>query len=340
MTKILERLAAIETQQNKVMEELTEYLVERVDDALSQLSKYLSSEDVRKRFTSWTLDDAPKAELSWNATENLIKKTLSRRLRDIIEQWEEDNKVFSTARESLLKHFQQRYNFVEEQLRNLQGETDSGFTVAAKMAFAVLDIIFLPLDLLHSVMRVPFLTVMTLAQASQNKKKLKAFKEDRCAFMTKESSAFYLELVNDKICLPMFAQEQLREVHLYLDRIKASIPELIQADKMLYQQLIDETRGKKQLLDLYQPILSKASELRGDLAVFGFKEVFGEDISLKTLDWQEDESHRLGSGAFGVVYKGIMTKYGRKQPVALKVYSEALHAKNACEILAEVELLR
>ncbi|XP_067035313.1 uncharacterized protein [Acropora muricata] len=357
MTKILERLAAIETQQNKVMEELTEYLVERVDDALTQLSKYLSTEDVRKSFTSWTLDDAPKAEMSWEATENLIKKTLSRRLRDIIEQWEEDNKVFSTARESLIKHFQQRYNFVEEQLRNLQGvviddndiadnvgghgasNTDSSLTVAQKVVVGVTSPLWVPLSLVALVIGAPVVGIMALTEKLQDKKKLKAFKEDRCAFMTKES-AEYLRSVNDSLGLLMFVKAQLREAALCLDRIKARIPELIQADKMLCEQLNDETRGKKQVLDLYQPILNMASVLRGNLAVFGFKEVFGEEISLKTLDWQEDESHRLGCGAFAVVYKGIMTKYGRKQPVALKVYSEALHAMNACEIMAEVELLR
>ena len=72
---------------------------------------------------------------------------------------------------------------------------------------------------------------------------------------------------------------------------------------MLCQQLIDETRGKKQLLDLYQPLLEIASVLRGNLAVFGFKEVFGEDVSRKTSDWQEEESHHLGCGAFAIVYK-------------------------------------
>ena len=339
MRDILQRLVAIETQQNKVMEELTEYLPKRVNLALTQLSKYLSSEDVRKRFTSWTLYDAPKAEMFWEATVNKIMKTLSRRLRDIIKQWEEDNKVFANARESLLKHFQQRYNFVEEQLRNLQSvviagnvgghgasNTDSSLTVAQTVVVAL-------------VIGAPVLGIMALREKLQDRKKLNTYKEDRCAFMTKES-AEYLDAANNEFVLRKFVIEQLGEAQLCLQRMKARIPELIQADKMLCEQLNDETLGKKQLLDLYLPILSKASGLRDDLAVFGFKEVFGEDISLKTLDWQEDESHRLGCGAFTNVYKGIMTKYGRKQPVALKVYHGALHATNACEILAEVELLR
>ena len=352
MTKILQRLVSIETQQNKVMQGLTEYLSKRVYQALTQLSKYLSTEDVRKRFTSWTLDDAPKAEMSWEATENLIKKTLSRRLRDIIEQWEEDNKVFSTARESLLKHFQQRYNFVEEQLRNLQGvviadnvasveasNKDGSLSFAQKVVVGVTSPIWIPLSLVALVIGAPVVGIMALTEKLQDKKKLKTYNEDRCAFMTKES-AEYLDKVNNEIVLRQFVNEQLREAKQCLEGIKARIPELIQADKMLCEQLGNQTRGEKQLLDLYKPLLNVASVLRGNLAVFGFNDVFGEEISRKTLDWQEDESHRLGSGAFAVVYKGTMTRNGSNQPVALKVYNKELSAMNACEILAEVELLR
>ena len=352
MKKIRERLLAIEAQQNEVFGELTKHLSDQVDCALKQLSKYLSTDDVRKRFTSWTLDDAPKAEMSWEATELQIEKMLSRRLKDIIEQWEEDNKVFSNARESLLKHFQRRYNSLEGQLRNLQGVviadnvgdsaasyTNTDLPVAAKIVIGVTSPIWIPLSLVALVIGAPIVGIMTLREKVQDTKKLKTYKEDRRAFMKKES-AQYLDRANKETVLQVFVNEQLREPKLCLEKIKARIPELIQADKMLCEQLNYETRDKKQLLDLYLPILSMASELRGNLVVFGFKEVFDEDISRKKLDWEEDESHRLGPGAFGVLYKGTMTRNGLKEPVALKLHSEALHAMNACEILAEVELLR
>ena len=217
--------------------------------------------------------------------------------------------------------------------------TDIYFPVTAKVVIGVTSPIWIPLSLVAVVIGSPIVGILVLRETLHEKKKLRTYKQDRCAFLTKVSPE-YLDSVNNEVVLREFVDEQLREAKLCLERIKARIPELIEADKMLYQQLNDETRGKKQLLDLYLPILRKASELRGDLAVFGFKEMFGEDISCKNLDWQEDESHRLGSGAFGVVYKGTMTRIEPNQPVALKVYNEALHAKNACEILAEVELLR
>ena len=80
----------IEKAQTLVMAALKKYLKTREDDALMKLSEYLSSEEVKTRFTSWTLDEVPKAERSWEVTENQIMKVLSRRLRETIEQWEED----------------------------------------------------------------------------------------------------------------------------------------------------------------------------------------------------------------------------------------------------------
>ena len=120
MGEIVNRLEAIEQQQSEVVADLHQYLKTRTNVALQRLSEYLSSEEVKARFTSWTLDEVPSSEDSWEVTENQIAKVLSRRLREFIEHWEEDNKVFANTRASLVQHFQTRYNFVEGQLRNLQ----------------------------------------------------------------------------------------------------------------------------------------------------------------------------------------------------------------------------
>ena len=65
------RLVVIEKAQTLVMADLKKYLKTREDAALLCLSVYLSSEEVKTRFTSWTLDEVPKAESSWEVTENL-----------------------------------------------------------------------------------------------------------------------------------------------------------------------------------------------------------------------------------------------------------------------------
>ena len=108
MGEIVNRVEAIEEQQSEVVADLYQYLRARTNVALQKFSEYLSSEQVKTRFTSWTLDEVPSSEDAWEATENQIANVLSRRLREFIEYWEEDNKVFANTRAPLVQHFQTR----------------------------------------------------------------------------------------------------------------------------------------------------------------------------------------------------------------------------------------
>ena len=275
MTQIIYRLVLIEKQQKEVMEDLKKYLKKREDGALEKLSKHLSSEEVKARFTLWTLDEVPNVERSWKVTENQIMKVLLSRLREMIQQWEEDNQVFTNARESLVQHFQQRYNFVAEQLRNLQDAvttnnmnvqqtvtTDSGLSLGEKIFIGVTSPIWFPLSLVALVIGAPFIGAFAVKEKLEDKKKIKKYEENRCAFMAKQSVA-YLDLAKNEIVLRPFVRNQLEDARLCLRQIEARIPELIQADKMLCERLIDETRSKKEIQNFYQPVMDEGSCLRG-----------------------------------------------------------------------------
>ena len=54
MGQILVRLITIGREQKQVMTDLNKRLKTRVDDALNELSQYLSTAEVIARFTSWT----------------------------------------------------------------------------------------------------------------------------------------------------------------------------------------------------------------------------------------------------------------------------------------------
>ena len=209
MEEIVNRLEAIEEQQSEVVADLRQYLKKRTNAALQRVTEYLSSEEVKARFTSWTLDEVPRSEDSWEVTRNQIFKALSRRLREFIEQWEEDNKVFANARASLVQHFQTRYNFVEGQLRNLQNaitaddivleEQRSGtnLSVTGKVIIGVTSPIWVPLGLVVLVIGVPIYGIMAIRSKLEDRKKTKKYEEDRCAFL-RENSAVYLEDIREK----------------------------------------------------------------------------------------------------------------------------------------------
>ena len=351
MGEIVNRLEAIEEQQSEVVAGLRQYLKTRTNVALQRVTEYLSSEEVKARFTSWTLDEVPRSEDSWEVTRNQIAKALSRRLREFIEQWEEDNKVFANARASLVKHFQTRYNFVEGQLRNLQNAItaddivledqlpETNLSVTEKVIIGVTSPIWIPLGLVALVIGVPIYGIMAISRKLEDRKKIKKYEEDRCAFM-REISAVYLEDIREKQWLKPFVKEQMKEAKVCLQQIAARLPELIEADKMLCNQLRDETRSQQDITKRYQPIMDEGSSLRGRLAEFGFKEVRVTDISADHLNWKEDKSSRLGCGAFGAVYQGNMKRDKKSYTVALKVYNEVLDDKNASLFMAEVQMLR
>ena len=352
--KIADRIKEIEKEQSKVIADLNVYRKERVNGALRELSEYLSSEVVKARFTSWTTDEVPAPENSWEVTENQIAKVLSKRLRDLIEQWEEDKQVFAGARTSIEQHFQQRYNFMEGQLRDLQNAitvditdvsgdqlqlSQANFSLAKKVVIGVTSPIWVPLGLVALVIGVPIYGIVAMRSKLEDRKKMRNYEEDKCAFM-REASAVYLENVIDDKWLKPFVKEQMKEAKIYLKQIEARLPELIEADKMLCKQLCDETRSQREITERYRPIMDEGSHLRGRLAEFGFKEVGATDISADNLEWKEDVPSPVGCGAFGVVYQAKMKRNKAYITVSLKLYQSVLDAQNASHFMAEVQILR
>ena len=85
---------------------------------------------------------------------------MENRLQEIIKRWEEDNHAFADTCESLVRHFKERYNRFEGELRILQGalssdeimpqdQRESGFelTITDKIAIFVTSPIWIPISL-------------------------------------------------------------------------------------------------------------------------------------------------------------------------------------------------
>ena len=274
MERINNRLSAIESEQSKVVEDLRKHLKAKIDEAVQKLSIFLKSDEVRTRFTSWKLDEVPEIEVLWQVTENNINKALQTRLREIIEHWEEDERVFTDARDSLLHYFQEQYDFVEGQIRNLQesvttddpisvSEADpsaESFSMAAKFAIDFTSPIWVPLSLIALVIGSPIVGIMSIKNKVEDSRRLRRYEKDRCSLMAGRS-VDYLNSVTNESILKVFVKSQLSEVKLCLKHIEARIPKLIHADKMLYNQLRHETRSYKEIQESYQPLLGTAKNL-------------------------------------------------------------------------------
>ena len=353
MKFITDRLQSIERQQGTVSKELQSYLENKTDHAVRELSRYLKSPEVIQQFSSWTLDDVPNTEQSWELTQNYIQKALMRRLRETIEEWEEKNQVFSDARASLIQYFQERFSYVEGQLRTLEESVLAGdaansaggplasddFSVAEKVIIGVTSPIWVPVGLVVLVVSVPVVGAIAVKEKLENWNKIRQYNKDKCAFMAKASQEYLNEVVEEQRLKP-FVIEQLKEARVCLKQVLDRIPQLIEEDKMLCQQLRDENRSKKEVEDFYQPLHKKSVQIRDEMALFGIKEVRTMDISCDDLEWQDYAP--LGKGAFAAVYRGKLKMRGKDKPVdvAVKVWNEELNEDTASDILSESEILR
>ena len=353
MRFITERLLKIEKQQSSVNKELQDYLENKTDYAVSTLSKYLRSSAVVERFTSWTLDDAPNTEESWEVTRNFIQKAIMKRLQDVIASWEEETNVFSEARSSLIQYFQERFHFVEGQLKVLEESVvakeaaspsseplvPDNFSMAERIIIGVTSPIWVPVGLVVLIVSIPVVGAMTVKEKYQNWNQNREYEKDRSGFMAKASKEYLIEAAEEQN-LRTYVVEQLKECQVCLRQVVARIPELIAADKLLCQQLQAETRSQKEIEDFYRPLCRRSLQLRDRMAMFGIMEVRTMEISSNDLEWQDDKSSLLGAGAFASVYRGKLKLPEKEQLVALKVWKEQLNDSNASAFLAEAETLR
>ena len=356
MKFVTDRLQSIEREQGTVRKQLQLHLQKMTDKAVSALSTYLKSSEVMQQFSSWTLDEVPKTKESWEITQNYIQNALRRRLRDNIREWEEKNHVFSNARASLIQKFQERFRYVEGQLRTLEGSVLAGgvtrftisesgrlvsddFSVAEKVMIGVTSPLWFPIGLVVLVVGVPVLGAIAFKGKLENWNKTRQYNNDKCAFMEKASQEYLNEVVEEQRLRP-FVIEQLKEARVCLKQVLDRIPQLIEEDKMLCQQLSNENRSKKVVEDFYTPLLEKSVQIRDEMALFGIKEVRTMDISCDDLEWQDDAP--LGSGAFACVYRGKLRIRGENKPVdvAVKVWNDKLDEITASGFISETEILR
>ena len=353
MKFVTDRLQSNEREQGTLRKQLQLHLQKMTDKAVSALSKYLKSSEVMQQFSSWTLDEVPKTKESWEITQNYIQNALRRRIREKIKEWEEKNHVFSDARASLIQNFQERFRYVEGQLRTLEGSVLAGgvtrsasgpsvsddLSVAQKVIIGVTSPLWFPIGLVVLVVGVPVLGAIAFKGKLENWNKTRQYNKDKCAFMAKASQEYLNEVVEEQHLRPLVI-EQLKEARVCLKQVLNRIPQIIEEDKMLCQQLSNENRSKKDVEDFYTPLLEKSVQIRNEMALFGIKEVGTMDISCDDLEWQDDA--QLGTGASAAVYRGKLNIPGEDKPVdvAVKVWNDELNQGTASGLLSEAEILR
>ena len=340
MEKIVCRLKKIEKDEKQVIKDFHKLFNDQVNSVVQRLSKHLSSDDIKTRFTSWSLDEAPDENGSWDEVEENVNNVLCSRFYEIVEQWEKDNKVFANAYLFLMQQFQDYYDDVEFQLQNLQSDAagddinkQSGkeavkfrFTKAKKFIWTFKTVVY------------GITSWLTPRLLKKGFEKVHGTAKYLYRDLLLGVSSAILAASKDEKKLKSFVEGKLNEAaKLFLDHLEDRLPELIEADRKLYELL----RKEKTERSRYKTILHEVKEQRKQLSRFGITEVCAAKIEPKELDWKEDGSSCLGHGAFAAVYQGTMKRGGKDETaVAVKVWDDELDNDNAIEIMEEIKHLR
>ena len=344
LDKVVSPLEDIEKDQEKVIKDFRKMFNEKVDDIVERLFEHLSSKDVEERFTSWSLDEAPANKGSWTEVEENVNTLLSSRFQEIVSQWEEKTKVFANAHLFLMQTFQNYYDDVEFQLQNIQSDAtdvDSGkqrFLSFRISGFQKLQ--WIVNGLIYGVPCLGALVSFDLKSAFDQASNLTNWASRAVQALYKDLlsdvSEGTLARIKNKNQLKSFVDEKLKDAKLYLDRIKARLPDMIKADRDLYEQLMKEKTDRSR----YLPLFHEVAQHRHQLALLGLTEVCAVKLDREKFHWKEETSSCLGRGSFAAVYQGTMRSDGEVTTVALKVWNEALDVNNAIQIMEEMKNLR
>lgn len=337
MEKIVRRLKEIEKDEKKVLKDFHKLFNDQVNSVVQRLSKHLSSDDIKARFTSWSLDEAPDENGSWDEVEEKVNNVLCSRFYEIVEQWEEDNKVFANANLLLMQQFQDYYDDVEFQLQNLQSEA-AGDDINKQSGKGAFNFRFTSnLKFIWNFKTVVYGFTSYIDFLMKGLKTVHGTAKYLYRDLLSGVSSAILAVSKDEKKLKSCVEGRLKEAKLFLDHLEARLPELIEADRKLYELL----RKVKTERSRYQTILHEVEKQRKQLSRFGITEVCAAKIEPKELDWEENGPSYLGHGAFAAVYQGTMKRGGKDgTAVAVKVWNKELDNDNAIEILEEIKHLR
>ena len=353
-----ERLHNAERQLCSLECEFQERFRKLTEVAVRALSNHLQTCEVMEQFTSWKLDDIPRTGESWKETEQLIQYQFMKRLQNTIDAWEEKNQILSDTYNSLVQWSHQQldesksllpYQYLDNFV-NADGATSRSntcvssnrFDTAKKVMIGLTSPIWVPVGLTILFGSMPVLGVTTIKEKVRNVKLSRKYSNDKHSFIVRASHKF-LRKVPQEQQFPLLVKERLKDVPVSFKEGSSRLRELIAADKILCQQLRDETRSGEEIKKHYGRLGEMSMRVKEKMALFSIKELQSMEISRKDLEWDRDDpTSLLGNGESASVYRGTFRLPGQSEPtqVAVKLWSKELNESTSIGFLSKTETLR
>ena len=358
--KVMSRMEELQISQQRKFDELSEHQSKILEAIIQKLTAYFKSDNTAEKFCKWYPSEAPKAKTTWHETKNEVLKSISERTQQFVQNWEDEEHEFARAQVSLIKYCFDKYDVMEEEIRQAEEEvffddaetpkhdevttTKMKYKSRAKSRRNTADTapVWLRQGLASVVVGSPLRGSFgsKLKKKLHYKTKLERYADDPCDYMSKRSRKCLKMIATQERLLP-FINKQLEDAVQFLKQIKEKIPKLLEGDEQLYQQLLDDDRSKTQVQELYEPLDKQLEYLTRELTVYNLREIRKSDFANDELKWDGNYKSMIGSGSFSTVYKGVLTRKGEPEiEVALKLYKDLLTTNNVWHFVDEERALR
>ena len=342
----IEKLAKIKHEHVEVIKSLQKELETKKNDIFDKLSTHLSSSGFKTDVTTWSEDQCPHVQESWEETEKKIDQTIKQRFIKEIENWETENHIIADARKSLLDKLTKQRNLAHVRIRSVEeyivqdaGAVQNGdeaikFTTGEKILIGALSPIWVPVALVAGLLSIPVISVIAIKNAVQTT----SYEKDKPSYMAAKSEKFLHHCIDRDVFHP-FVLKQLQEINNNIEKMKQEIPAIIAGNKLFLVKLVHESALIQKYATVYTPIYVKCCNIRGHLSIFAIIDVLLSDISFENLKW--DAKELLDHGAFANVFNvRMVTAEEESLEVAAKVCKEVITSNNASMLLAEEQMLR
>ena len=359
MEELRKRMEELQSSHRQTLDELSEYQSELIWEIMGKLAFYFKSDDTRKRFCEWSPAEVPMPKPTWEETENEVLKYISERCQKFVQDWEDEEHEFAKAQDKMIKHFCEKYSLMEEEVRMAEEELlfvyekpdvhHEQFTTRKsqkriqKLPPASTFPVWLTQGLASIVIDPSFSFWAFLSKIKEilnYPTKLQIYEKDPCAYMS-ERCLESLKVISNQDRLLCFIKAQLEDSIQLLKQMREKIPKLIEGDQQLYQQLLEDTRSKTEIQNVYEPLNTMLESLKRDVTFYSVTEIRRSDFTTRETMWAEDAESIIGRGSFSIVYSGVLSRKGEPAvKVALKVYNELLTRENVWHFIDEEQPLR
>ncbi|XP_023930282.1 uncharacterized protein LOC106154288 [Lingula anatina] len=309
------RLNSLEIHSADILERLEEHLNKECKTITDDLSKYLSSDPVFVRVTSWTNGEAPCAT-DWIKLEERIENAICKRISFAISSWEREKKHFETLKKNLFKEFTKEFQLIESELQMIENmlerssETDS--MESGDLA-----------------------THMELKTLMDNE-------VDKMSIVDFNLAADALKVIAKRAVTKTYVDAQLQEARDHLQMMRESIPQLIASTRDYMQAIKEDQRSKEQLIATYDPVVKKFTTVSNALEDFAMTHLFLYDYNETDVEPDIDPMKGQTSyqGNWTEVFPAILkSSEDRPLKISVKRYKGTAKSKQVNEEMVEMRKL-